>query len=90
MKCKDGTVTCTSLKYLKESNLIEVAEYITAHGIQEEPDFAWWVLFTLRKRGIIIAAVNSCVRKYSHKYGIEVPTSVKHAERIYNKNGNRF
>ena len=41
VKWKDGTVTWVSLKDLKESNPIEVAEYATAHGIQDEPAFAW-------------------------------------------------
>ena len=90
MKWKDGTVTWIYLKDLKESNPIEVAEYVTARGIQDEPDFVWWVPFNLHNKDIIIAAVNYCVRKSSHKYGIEIPNSVEHAERIDKKNGNRF
>jgi len=42
----------------------------------------------LRKRDVIVSAVNSRVRKISHKYGIELPTSVKHAIEIDRKNGN--
>ena len=30
------------------------------------------------------------VRKCSHKYGIEIPTSITHAKRINQKNGNTF
>ena len=82
MKCKYGTVTCTSLKDLKESNPIEVADYVTAPNIQDEPAFAWWVPFTLQKRDRIITAVKYCDRKATHKYGIEIPTSVEHAEDI--------
>ncbi len=37
---------------------------------------------------MIVSAVNSRVRKTSHKYGIELPTSVKHAIEINSKNGN--
>ena len=59
-----------SLKDLKESNPIEVAEYVAARDIQDEPAFAWWVPYTLRKSYRIIASVNSRVRKSSHKYGI--------------------
>ena len=58
VKWKDGTVTWIYLKDLKESNTIEVAEYVTARGIQDEPDFVWWVLFNLHNKDIIIAAVN--------------------------------
>ena len=66
----DLTTTWVSLKDLKESNPIKVAEYVTARDIQDEPAFAWWVPYTLRKRDRIIASVNSCVCKSSHKYGI--------------------
>ena len=42
MKWKEGTVTWTYLKDIKESNPVEVAEYVTDRSIQDEPDFAWW------------------------------------------------
>ena len=56
---KDGTSSWVSLKILKESNPVEVAEYVTALNIADEPAFAWWVPYTLKKRDRIIAAVNS-------------------------------
>ena len=37
------------LKDLKESILIEVAEYAVANRIVEEPAFKWWVPHTIRK-----------------------------------------
>jgi hypothetical protein len=37
---------------------------------------------------VIVSAVNSRVRKTSHKYGIELPTSVTHAIEVNCKNGN--
>ena len=40
IKWIDGTTTWVSLKDLKESNPIEVVEYVTARDIQEEPAFA--------------------------------------------------
>ena len=67
-----------------------MAEYVTARDIQEEPALAWWVPYTLWKRDRIIASVNSCVRKSSHKYGIEIPTSIKHAEHIDHRKKNTF
>ena len=70
IKWRDGTTKWVSLKDLKESNPIEVAEYVTARDIQEEPAFYWWVPYTLRKRDRIIASVNSCVGKSYHKYMI--------------------
>jgi len=67
---------------LKESNPVEVEEYVTACGIKDEPAFAWWVPYTLRKSDRIIAAVTNQLRKSSHKYGIEIPTSIDHAKEI--------
>jgi hypothetical protein len=48
-------------------------------GIAEEPAFAWWVPDTLRRRNAILSAVKARVRKKTHKYGIEVPTSLVRA-----------
>jgi hypothetical protein len=83
----DGTCKCHNLKILKESNPVQVAEYITSRNTAEEPAFASWISYVLRKRDVIVPAVNSRVRKTSHKYGIELPTSVKHAIEIDCKNG---
>ena len=38
---RDVTTKWVSLKDLKESNPIKVAEYVTACNIQEEPAFSW-------------------------------------------------
>ena len=84
---KDGDEKWVPLKLLKETNPIEVAEYVTAQGIESEPAFDWWVPYTLRKRDQVVAAVNSRVRKQTHKYGIEVPNSVQHARKIDELNG---
>ncbi len=73
---------------MKESNPVQVAEYATACNIAEEPAFAWWVPYVLRKRDVIVSAVNSRVKWTSHKYGIEVPTSVKNAIEVDCKNKN--
>ena len=66
---------------------IEVAEYAIANKIHEEPAFAWWVPSTLKKRNRFISKVKSKYWQRTHKYGIEVPKSVKHALEIDQKNG---
>ena len=76
-KWKDSSSSWVSLKVLKESNPAEIAEYVTAMGLQDEPAFAWWVHYTLRKRDRIIASVNTRVRKRNHKFGIKIPSSAK-------------
>ena len=50
---------------------VETAEYARARGISNEPAFAWWVPYTLRKREIILTAVKNRIRKMTHKYGID-------------------
>lgn len=76
---KDGTDSWVALRDLKESNPIEVAEYAQSAGIADEPAFAWWVPYTLKKRDSIIAKVSARTKKKTHKYGIEVPRDVRHA-----------
>ena len=76
------------LKDLKESNPVDVAEYVAARKIEDEVAFAWWVPYTLRKKSAIIAAVKGRAKRKTHKYGIEIPQSVEDAFRIDKENGN--
>ena len=48
---KDGSETWIPLRTMKESNPVDVAEFAIAKGIQDEPAFAWWVPFTIKKKG---------------------------------------
>ena len=68
--------TWLPLKEMKESHPIETAEFAKARGIDRKPAFRWWVNYTLKKRDAIIASVKSRLKKSTHKYGIEVPTSI--------------
>jgi hypothetical protein len=86
----NGLCHWINLTLLKESNLVQVAEYATSRNIAEEPAFAWWVPYILRKQDAIVKAVNSCICHTSHKYGIKPPTSVKHVIDIDCKNKNIF
>ena len=79
VNCKNGSESWVTLKKLKESLPVDLAEYAKARVIVDEPVFAWWVPCTMRKRDTIISVVKPCQRKISHKYGIELHTSVKHA-----------
>ncbi len=88
VKWVNGLHQWIDLKLLKESNPVQIAEYATACNIAEEPAFAWWVPYVSRKRDVIVSAVNSRVKQMSHKYGIEVPTSVKNLIEIDRKNKN--
>jgi hypothetical protein len=85
---KDGSTSWERLADLKESNPVELADYAIAHGIDNEPAFAWWVPYTIRRRNRIIAVVNSRYHKRTHKFGIEVPKTYEDCVRIDNENGN--
>jgi hypothetical protein len=84
----DDSESWVPLKDLKASHPIEVAEFARARGIDEEPAFAWWVPYTLRKRDVIISAVKSRMNRATHKYGVEMPYSVEQAYALDRKNGN--
>ncbi len=90
VKLSNGLRQWIDLKLLKESNPVQVAEYATSCNIAEEPAFAWWVPYILSKQDVIVKTVNSHVCHTSHKYGIELRTSVKHAIDIDRKNKNIF
>jgi hypothetical protein len=77
------------LKELKESNPVQVAEYVTAKGLDSEPAFSWWVPYTLKKMKVIISAIKSC-KQTSHKYGVEIPRSIDHARELDKNNNNRL
>jgi hypothetical protein len=87
---KDGTTNFIPLKDIKESNPIEVAEFAKARNIHNEPAFCWWVPYVLRKREVIISKATARIRETTHKYGIQVPRSIKEAESLDRANGNTF
>ena len=59
-----------------------------ANKIDEEPAFAWWVPYTLKKRERIIKKVKLKYWQRTHKYGIRVPKNIKQAKEIDDENGN--
>ena len=85
---KNGSTSWERLADLKESYPIEVAEYSEAQGIADEPAFAWWVPFVLKKRERIIAAVKKRYCKRNFKFGFEVPDTVQRAKELDRLNGN--
>ena len=88
VKWKDQSESWVKLAELKESHPVETVEFAKSRGIDDEAAFIWWVPHMLRKRNTIISAVKMRLRKTTHKYGIEIPTSVEHAMEIDQRNGN--
>lgn len=48
LRCKDGSEQWFPLKDMKESNSVQVYIYSKANGIDDEPEFAWWVPHVLK------------------------------------------
>ena len=88
IKWKDKSKAWINLADMKEVHLVERAEYARPRGISNEPAFAWWVPYTLRKREVILAAVKNRIRRTEHNYGVEIPRDVEHAHKIDARNGN--
>jgi hypothetical protein len=88
---KDGSTSCENLADLKESHPLETSEYAVTQGIDHEPAFNWWAPHVLKKRDWIISLVCKRTTRYlkrTHKFGIEVPKTVKEALDLDRKNGN--
>jgi hypothetical protein len=86
----DGTSSWLPLKDLKDSNPLETAEYAVANRIADEPAFVYWVRHVLRKRDRFIKKVKTRYWKRTHKFGIEMPKSVKDALAIDERSGTNF
>eukprot|EP00978_Attheya_sp_CCMP212_P008877 scaffold20848_cov68-Attheya_sp.AAC.1 len=84
---KDGSTDWIALKDLKESYPVELAEYAINSKIDDEPAFAWWVPYTMKKRERIISKVKSKYWARTHKYGIRAPKNIKEAKEIDLENG---
>ena len=85
---KDGTTNWISLKDMKNSNPVDVAQYAKDNSIDHLPAFAWWVPYVMKKRDRIISRVKSKYWDRSHKFGIKVPKSAKEAYALDRANGN--
>ena len=89
LRWKDDSENWVDLKDLKESNPLEVADYVQGNGLEKEPAFAWWVPHTLKKRKRIISKLGTS--KYwrtQEKMGITVPRSIEQAYKLDEENNN--
>jgi Reverse transcriptase (RNA-dependent DNA polymerase) len=84
---KDGSSTWVNLSDMKESYLIQTAQYARDHDLLEEPAFAWWARHALKKAHTTLSKVKSKYWEKTHKYGIRIPKLVKEAIAIDKENG---
>ena len=88
VRWKNGAATWERLVDLKQSYPLELAEYAIARGIDGTPAFSWWVPYVIRKRKRILAAVQSRSHKRTHKFGFEIPKTIRRALEIDKERGN--
>ena len=84
----DGTSSWAKLSDIKQSYSVQLAEYAKAKGLENESPFIWWVGSVPRRRDRILKGIKS--NKYwmrTHKYGVELPHSIKEALAINRKTG---
>ena len=84
-----GDTTFIALKDIKETNPVEISEYVLANQIEKEPAFAWWIRTALKRRDTMISKVSRRVSK-KMKFGIHLPDMYKEAVRMDKENGNTF
>ena len=87
---KDDTTTWMDMKDVKEASPIELAEYAIANQISNEPAFAWWVPYVMKKRDRIIAEVKTKYWRTTHKYGVRLPKTAEEALRFDAEDGTTF
>lgn len=87
---KDGSTNWIALKDLKDSYPVELATYARDNKLVEEPAFAWWVPYTLKKSKVILSKIKSKYWQRTHKYGIRIPKTVKEAIQLDIENKNTY
>jgi hypothetical protein len=66
---------------------VELADYAIDNKIQDEPAFAWWVPYVLKKRTAIISKLRSKFWQKTHKYGVRIPRTISEGKDIDQANG---
>jgi hypothetical protein len=83
----DGSTSFLPLKTVKETNMVEVAEYAVANRIDDEPTFDWWVKDCLKQKKRLIGLSWKHHIQHGYKFGICIPESVEDALQLDKING---
>ena len=84
---RDGSTSWLSLKELKNSNSVEVAQYAIDNRIDLEPAFDWWVHDVIRRKKRLIKMSQSYRLRTGYKFGLRVPNTVAEALEIDKERG---
>ena len=75
-----------TLKDMKNSYPVQMAEYAVQRHIAGDPEFAWWIRHVLAKRNRIIGNLKSKYWVQTHKFSVKTPRSVQEAEAFDEEN----
>ena len=84
----DSNASWLPLRELKETNMVETAEYAKEKSIIDEPAFDWWAPLTLKKKNRLIKASKKWLVGSRYKFGIKIPNTVQEALELDKTNGN--
>ena len=70
-----------ALQDIKETNPVEISEYVLANQLEKEPEFSWWIRTALKRRDTMTSKVYRRVRK-KMKFGIHLPDTYEEAVRM--------
>ena len=84
---KDGSNDWIALKDVKESNPIEIAQYVLNTKFSDEPAFAWWTDTIMNQKKRLIQKVKSKYWMTTQKFGVRIPKAVVEALSLDAANG---
>ena len=76
---KDGRTTYETLKDMKNSYPVQMAEYAVHQRIAGRQYFAWWIQHVLEKHNHIIGYLKSKYWIRTHKFSANIPKLVQEA-----------
>ena len=86
----NGTKKWILLSVMKNSKPVVVADFSVSQGVDRETAFICCVPYTLRCRDRIISGFNSRVKRFTHKYEVELPRTAQEDYALDENNGNNF
>ena len=77
-----------TLKDMKNSYPVHMAEYAVQCRIAGNPEFVWWIRHVMAKRNRIIGKLKSKYWVKTHKFSVKIPKSVQEANAFDEENVN--
>jgi hypothetical protein len=85
---KDGSTTWVTLKDMKNSCPVQLAEHAMQRCVAGDPAFAWWSQHVLNKHDRIIGKLKAKRWVRTHKFAVKIPKTVEEANMFDAENGN--